>query len=172
MKTSTSFPRRGERGNAMLEFALSALVLITMFLMTFQFGYAFYVYSKLQTAVRNGARYGSIRTFRSVNNTSIGKFKTAVQQMVAYSDPTSSSGTPVVPGLDASGITVNITDAAGNASGSFGSPGSRNYVEPYKVQVYVSNYSLDALFRTYSFGSKPYENFPYVGVWQPEIAEP
>jgi Flp pilus assembly protein TadG len=35
--------RQDERGNAMLEFALSSLVLVTMFIATFQFGYAFFV---------------------------------------------------------------------------------------------------------------------------------
>jgi Flp pilus assembly protein TadG len=153
-----------ERGNAMIEFALSSLVLVTMFIATFQFGYAFYVYNRLQTAVRNGARYASVRTFRAADNTSITKFKTAVQQMVVYGNSAAVSGTPVVPGLAAESVTVNITDAAGNAAGTA--------VMPDKVQVYVSNYSLDALFRTYSFTSKPYENFPYVGVWLPTFPEP
>ena len=156
--------RRDERGNAMLEFALSSLVLITMFIATFQFGYAFFVYNRLQTAVRNGARYASVRTFRAADGTSITKFKTAVQQMVVYGDSASTAGAPVVPGLAASNVTVNITDAAGNAAGST--------VMPDRVQVYVSSYTLDALFRTYSFTSKPYENFPYVGVWLPTFSEP
>jgi Flp pilus assembly protein TadG len=154
---------RRQRGNAMIEFALSALVLATMFLATFQFGYTFYVYSRLQTAIRNGARYASIRTIRTGSSASITNFKTAVQQMVVYGSPTATAGTPVVPGLTTSGITVNVTGSSGAAASSS--------VMPYKVQVYVSNYSLDALFKTYSFSSKPYENFPYVGIWQPTDVE-
>jgi Flp pilus assembly protein TadG len=160
----TTRRRSAERGNAMLEFALSSLVLIFMFIGTFQFGYTFYVYNRLQTAVRNGARYASVRTFRAADNTSIAKFKTAVQRMVVYGDSSLSSGTPVVPGLAPSNVTVTITDAAGTAAGSA--------VMPDRVQVYVSGYTLDALFRNYSFTSKPYENFPYVGVWLPTFSEP
>jgi Flp pilus assembly protein TadG len=163
MKMSKVNARPGERGNAMIEFALSSLVLITMFIFTFQFGYTFYVYSKLQTAIRNGGRYASVRTLRAGSGTSITKYKTAVQQMVVYGSPTATAGATVVPGLTPAGITVNVTNAAGTAASSS--------VQPYKVQVYVSSYSLDALFRTYSFSSKPYENFPYVGVWQPTDTE-
>ena len=148
----------------MIEFALSSLVLVAMFIATFQFGYAFFVYNRLQTAVRNGARYASVRTFRAADSTSITKFKTAVQQMVVYGNSAAVSGSAVVPGLTASNVTVKITDAGGNDAGIA--------VMPDKVQVYVSSYTLDALFRTYSFTSKPYENFPYVGVWLPTFSEP
>ena len=147
----------------MIEFALSALVLTAMFIATFQFGYTFYVYSRLQTAIRNGARYASVRTVRTGSSSSITTFKTAVQRMVVYGDPAATAGTTVVPGLTTAGITVNVTNAAGTDASSS--------VMPTKVQVYVSNYSLDALFRTYSFSSKPYENFPYVGIWQPTDIE-
>ncbi len=147
----------------MIEFALSALVLTAMFIATFQFGYSFYVYSKLQTAIRNGARYASVRTIRTGSSSSITNFKTAVQRMVVYGNPAATAGTTVVPGLTTAGITVNVTDAGGTATSSS--------VMPTKVQVYVSSYNLDALFQTYSFSSKPYENFPYVGIWQPTDIE-
>jgi Flp pilus assembly protein TadG len=162
MTTQAAQPSEG--GNALLEFALGSLVLTMMFIGAFQFGYTFYIYNRLQTAVRNGARYASVRTFRAADNTSISKYKTAVQRMVVYGDSTASTGTPVVPGLAPANVTVNITDAAGNGAGAA--------VMPDRVQVYVSNYSLDALFRTYAFTSKPYENFPYVGVWLPTFSEP
>ena len=153
-----------ERGNAIVEFAVSASLLIVLFLGTFQFGYAFFVYNQLQTAVRNGVRYASVRTFRAADGTSITKFKTAVQQMVVYGDPSATAGTPIVPGLTTSGVTVQITDVAGNPA--------NNAVMPDRVQVIVSNYALDALFRTYSLTSKPNENCPYVGVWLPTFSEP
>ena len=155
--------RRGERGNAMIEFALSALVLTLMFIITFQFGYAFYVYNKLQTAVRNGARYASVRNFNAGNASSRTKFQTAVQQMVVYGDPALSSGTPVVPGLATGALTVSITDANGTAASST--------VMPDRVQVQVTGYNLDALFRTYSLTTKPVEAFPYVGLYLPTGTE-
>jgi hypothetical protein len=54
--------------------------------------------------------------------------------MVVYGDSAATAGAPVVPGLASSNVTVNITDAAGNAVGSA--------VMPDKIQVYVSSYAL------------------------------
>ena len=45
-----------ERGNALIEFALSFFLLFAMFAGIFQFAYSFYVYNALVTAVREGAR--------------------------------------------------------------------------------------------------------------------
>jgi hypothetical protein len=42
-------------GNAMIEFAFAAGVLLPLFLGTFQFDYTFYVYNLLNTQVRAGA---------------------------------------------------------------------------------------------------------------------
>src|ERR1051325_7493401 len=61
-KTST---RRRERGHAMLELAVSAAVMISCLGGTFQFGYTFYVYNQVVTAVGNGARYAAQRTYRA-----------------------------------------------------------------------------------------------------------
>jgi Flp pilus assembly protein TadG len=63
------------RGNAMIEFALSASVLIPLFLGTFQFGYAFYVYNLLCTQTRAAARYASMKTFHC-QGSGITTFKT------------------------------------------------------------------------------------------------
>jgi len=47
----------------MIELAMSATVM-TMFLAgTFQFGYTFYVYNQLVTAIGNGSRYAAMRTY-------------------------------------------------------------------------------------------------------------
>ena len=76
--------KRGERGNAMIEFAFSAAVLIPLFLATFQFGYTFYVYNLLSTQMRAGARYASLKTFTCSSQSSINTFKTAVKNVVMY----------------------------------------------------------------------------------------
>jgi hypothetical protein len=44
---------RGQRGHAMLELAASAAVMVACLGGTFQFGYTFYVYNQLVTAVGN-----------------------------------------------------------------------------------------------------------------------
>ena len=43
--------KRRDRGHAMLELAISASVMVTCLVGTFQFGYTFYVYNQLVTAV-------------------------------------------------------------------------------------------------------------------------
>jgi Flp pilus assembly protein TadG len=155
--------RRGERGNAMIEFALSSILLVGLFIGAFQFGYTFYVYNKLQVAVRNGARYGSVRKLLTGSSASIGKYQTAVRQMVVYGDPAAVTGTTVAPGLTTAMVTVSITNAAGVAASDI--------VPPDRLQVSINGYNLDALFRTYSFTSKPVEAFPYVGRWTPGDTE-
>ncbi len=157
--------KRGERGNAMIEFALSSIVLVTMFLFTFQFAYTFYIYNRLQTAVRNGARDASVRKFYAGDAASITKFQTKVKNMVVYGDPNPPNGAPpVAPGLTTAAVTVNITNAAGTAGSST--------VIPDRVLVYISNYTLNALVRTYTFTSKPVEAFPYVGLYLPTLTAP
>ncbi len=154
--------RRGERGNALIEFALSAILLVSLFIGAFQFGYTFYVYSKLQVAVRNGARYGSVRKLLTGISASIGIYQTAVKQMVVYGNPAATAGTAVAPGLTTGMVAVSITNAAGTAAS--------DAVPPDRLQVSINGYNLDALFRTYSF-SKPVEAFPYVGRWTPGDTE-
>ena len=56
---------RCRKGNAILEFALAAGILVPAFAGTFQFGYTFYTYNQLVTAVGNGARYAAQRTYRT-----------------------------------------------------------------------------------------------------------
>ena len=48
--------RAGAGGHAMIELALSAGVMIACLAGTFQFGYTFYVYDELVSAVGSGAR--------------------------------------------------------------------------------------------------------------------
>ena len=56
---------RARRGNAMLEFALASSILVPLFAGVFQFGYTLYVYNNLDSAVRGGARYASLRAYDS-----------------------------------------------------------------------------------------------------------
>ena len=46
----------------MVEFALGSSLLVAAFTGTFQFGYTFYVYNNIETAVNNGAKYAALRT--------------------------------------------------------------------------------------------------------------
>jgi Flp pilus assembly protein TadG len=154
--------RRGRRGNALVEFALAATVLVPIFLGTFQFGYAFYVYNLLSTQVRSGARFGSMRKFRCANAASITSYKTAVNNVVRYGNP-SGTGTVIEPGLTADQVSVSIKTSGGVDADATHTP---SYVE-----VSTANYSVDAIFTTFNFNGKPVVRFPYLGVYAPSETE-
>ena len=150
------------RGNALIEFALASTVLIPIFLGTFQFGYAFYVYNLLSTQVRSGARFASMRTYRCGNASSMTAYKTAVKNVVRYGNP-SGSGTVIEPGLTDSQVSVSIKTTAGVDADATHTP---SY-----VVVSTTDYSVDAVFTTFNFNGKPKVQFPYLGVYSPADTE-
>src|SRR5690242_12881656 len=100
--------RRAEDGNVMLEFAIGASMLVATFSGAFEFGYDFYRYDTLATAVSNGARYAALRPYDSSTTTPSSAFKTAVQNMVVYGDPSGTSTAPVTPGLTTSNVKLTV----------------------------------------------------------------
>jgi Flp pilus assembly protein TadG len=154
---------RSRRGNALVEFSLASAVILPLFAGAFQFGYTFYVYNLLLTQVRGGARYASLRQFKAADATSIGKYKTAVRNMVRYSTP-DGVGTLIVPQLTDSSVVVNILDKDGNAADANHAPAS--------VNLSVNNFTMSAVFTTFTFNQKPYLDFPYVGRYAPSETEP
>ena len=95
------------RGHVMLELALSAGVMITALAGTFQFGYSFYVYNQLVTAVGNGGRYAAFRNFRAASDADVEKGKTAIRNMVVYGNPTpATQAPPVVANLTPENVRV------------------------------------------------------------------
>jgi Flp pilus assembly protein TadG len=169
MKPTLKKIRPGSRsGNAMVEFALASLILIPIFIGTFQFGYTFYIYNLLGTQIRAGARYASMRTFNCADSTSIGKFKTAVKNMVMYSNPSpGQSPTAIISGLSLTQIDVEIKAANGTTDAD------KNNV-PVTVTVSTSTgapFAVDAVFKTFTFSGKPILQFPYMGQYQPAATE-
>ncbi len=106
--------RNRQRGNASIEFALAAGILLPVMAGTFQFGYTFYTYNLLQAAVSNGGRCAAYRTYRCLAGaTDLDKFRQAVQNMTVYGTPApASSAVPVLRGLRPSDIEVTFTLSA------------------------------------------------------------
>jgi Flp pilus assembly protein TadG len=142
----------------MVEFALASLVLIPLFVGTFQFGYAFYVYNLLCTQTRAAARYASLKTFKCSNATKIADWKTAVKNTMRFGNP-DGSGTVIEPGLDANEIDVQIKDKDGNDADA-------THVPAY-VTVTTVNYGVNAVITTFNFTNKPFVRFPYAGRYAP-----
>jgi Flp pilus assembly protein TadG len=143
--------RRSRQGSALLEFAIATGILVPLFTGTFQFGYTLYVYNSLQSAVRGGARYASMRSYDSASATPSSGFSTAVKNMVVYGNP-DGTGQPVSRGLTASNVQIqpNMNGAA-----------------PESITVQITGYTIDAVFTSFTFNGKPSTTFPYTGTAAP-----
>ena len=140
--------RPNQRGNAMVEFAISFPIIALMLGGIFQFGYTFYIYNGLQSAVRAGSRYASVADYDSPSGTT---FKTAVKNVVVYGKTNPSGGDKAqVPGLTTSQVTV--TDSNKDSTGI-----------PIDITVQISNYTVNAVWKSYTFTNKPKSTFQYLG---------
>ena len=146
--------KRRESGHAMIELAFSATVMVACLAGTFQFGYTFYVYNQLVTAVGNGGRYAATRTVRA----EVDKAETAIRNMVVYGDPQpATEAQPAVAGLTPQQVEVRwVKDESG---------------APSAVGVSIREFPVNAMFRTFTFSGRPGVEFPYVGKYAPEEHE-
>jgi Flp pilus assembly protein TadG len=160
MKCVTLKPRENsQKGHAMLELALSAAVMVSFLAGTFQFGYTFYVYNQLVTAVGNGARYAATRAYRSATAQDIEKGASAIRNMVVFGDARpAQDAVPAVANLTTNQVDVRwTTDPAG---------------APTAVDVSIREFSVNAVFKTLTFTGRPGVEFPYVGRYAPTESEP
>jgi Flp pilus assembly protein TadG len=142
--------RGRQKGHALIELAFSAMVMVTCLAGTFQFGYTFYVYNQLVTAVGNGGRYAATRTVRAEGD----KAEKAIRNMVVYGDAQpSSDAQPAVAGLTPDQIEVRwVKDESG---------------APTAVGVAIREFTVNAVFRAFTFTGRPGVEFPYVGRYAP-----
>lgn len=151
--------RRNQKGHAMLELAISAGVMVTCLSGTFQFGYTFYTYNQLVSAVGNGARYASMRPYRAASDEDVQKSIQAIRNMVVYGDPHPALGAaPVVANLQSDQIEVKWIQEDSSA--------------PTSVSVSLKNYSVNGLFGAFDFSGRPAVEFPFVGTYAPSEREP
>jgi Flp pilus assembly protein TadG len=135
----------------MLEFALSFGFLFSVFAGVFQFGYAYFVYNTLESAVRGGVRYASLLVYDSGTSTPSDAYLTAVRNMVVYGSP-DGGVQPVAPDLTPAKVNVTVTF-------------DRNV--PKDVSVSIVNYTLNAVVTTYPLNGKPKLTFAYMGRFAP-----
>jgi Flp pilus assembly protein TadG len=148
-----------ERGHAMLELAICAGVMVSFLAGTFQFGYTFYIYNQLVSAVGNGGRYAAQRTFRAAAAQDIERGNAAIRNMVVFGDPQPpADAAPVVPNLTPEQVEVRWTPAEKDA--------------PQTVDVTIHGYTINAVFHAYTFDGRPSVEFPYVGRYAPAEREP
>lgn len=144
---------KNQKGHAMIELAVSAAVMVSCLAGTFQFGYTFYVYNQLVTAVGNGGRYAAMRTYRAATDVDVEKGREAIRNMVVYGDARPSNLAPVVANLRPDQVEVEwVKDKAG---------------APTAVHVAIRNYPVNAVFKTISLDGRPGVEFPFVGRYAP-----
>ena len=103
MKRNKLF-KSGERGAALVEYAIALTVFLTSMFAVVEFGRALWVHNALSDAARRGARYAVLNPATNVNE---------VKNVVVYGDP--AGGTqPVVPNLTPDNVTVTYSDFALN----------------------------------------------------------
>jgi hypothetical protein len=151
--------RGGERGHAMLELAVSAAVMVACLSGTFQFGYTFYVYNQLVTAVGNGGRYAATRTYRAATPQDVERGRAAIRNLVVFGDAQPpADAPPVVPGLSPQQVNVQwVLDPSG---------------APSAVDISIAKYSVNAVFGILDLTGRPGVEFPYVGRYAPSESEP
>ena len=161
LTSSVRNTRRGRGGNILIEFALGAGVLVSVFTGTFQFGYTFYQYNILKNAVNNGASYASLRLYDSATCTPSDSFKNAVKNMVVYADPSgTNTTTPVVRGLTTSNVNLSVGWSFSPCAGGTGGT-------PFSITVSISNYTIYAVVGSQTFNTKPAATYPYLGIFEP-----
>ena len=143
--------RRNQRGHAMIELAVSAGVMVACLAGTVQFGYTFYVYNQLVTAVGNGGRYAAMRTYRAAVPSDTEKGKVAIRNMVVYGDARPvPNAPPQVASLKPEQVQVEwVMDESGT--------------RPVAVDVSIVDYTVDAAFGMFRFTGKPAVEYPFVG---------
>jgi hypothetical protein len=110
-----------------------------------------YLYNELESGVRAGVRYASLAGISNNADSSIpAAYTTAVQNMVVYGTPSpGASPVPVINGLTTGAVTVGVNFDSGHV--------------PTDVSVKISTYSVDAIFKTFTFANKPVLKMPYFG---------
>ena len=141
-----SIAKPSERGNAVLEFAISWTVLWLIFSGIFQFGYSFYLYNVLQTSVANAAQLGSKMNYDLGNPST---FTTGLKNMVLFGDTTEGSVT-LVPNLKVANVSVFVTADSGSGI-------------PRDITVSIVDFKIDGIFKSFLMVGKPRASMMYSG---------
>jgi Flp pilus assembly protein TadG len=138
-------------GSAIIELSFCLPILVSLALATLQLGYSFFMYGRLEQAVRDACRYASLRNYASPNTTPDSAFLTAVKNAAVYGNPGGGSD-PVAPNLTSQNISVTVNFKNG---------------VPAVVTVAITNYILPQIIGSVPLTGKPSAQFPYLGIFMP-----
>ncbi len=133
----------------MVEFGLGSALVLLILAGVLEFGYSFYIYNSLQSSVRDGARYASLRPFDLAGGNSGDGWAAAVRNMTVYGDPgADGSGNALVPGLTTGHVTVISTPSG---------------VVPEDVSVQIDGLTINTFLRELTITGKPKATFRFMG---------
>ena len=147
----------------MVEFALGSGILVAAFTYTFQYGYIFYQYNALFNAVDNAAHYAALYPYDASCETPSSAFTTAVDNMVVYGN-TAGTGNPVLTGLTTANVSITVSRLSGTGN-TCGTVSSTFY--PGTFQVSIVNYTINAVFGSFTANGKPSVTYPFLGLYSP-----
>jgi Flp pilus assembly protein TadG len=134
-------------GMAVIEFALAFGLLWMLLSGCFRLGYSIYLYQSLLNAVAGAGRYAARVDFDEPNHT----FAGAVKNMAVYGNPAGGTAA-LVPGLTTGNISVTwTTDVKG---------------VPDTITIKVTNYSVNAVFQSFTWSGKPSVTVCYAGSYK------
>ena len=139
------------KGSALIELALSLVVLVMMGAGAFQFGYQFWARDRLQSAVAAAARYASRMEYQGRSAECAQRGFEAARRFAVYGDPGphTAGASPAVPGLRPSHIAVDVAlDAKG---------------VPDTITLSVRGFELEAVFSRYRLNGSPSAVVPFQG---------
>jgi Flp pilus assembly protein TadG len=140
-------PAQSRSGMAMVEFALAFGLLWLLLSGCFRLGYSIYLYQSLLNTVSGAARFAARVDFDEPNHNFVG----LVRNMAVYGNP-AGGATPLVPGLATGNIAVSWTlDVKG---------------VPATITVDVTDYSVNAVFQSFTWSGKPSITVHYVGSYK------
>jgi Flp pilus assembly protein TadG len=103
---------RKQQGSALLEFALTGVLLSASLTGVISIGWNAYVYDALVTRVTDGARYAS-RMDCDGETPSVAEYKASVQNFVVYGNPSGGTSS-VLPNLTTTNVNVQLNNASTN----------------------------------------------------------
>jgi hypothetical protein len=143
---------RKERGGVAVEFAIIVPLMAWIILGVWHFSHSYLVYSRLQWAVRDGARYAALTAYVEGSEAT---FVNAVKDVVCCgSQGCNCASQPVVQGLTKAKIDVIVTK-----------PGP--LYRPTSILVRINNFSVPLPYSPLSLTNKPQVRYPFVGHFSP-----
>lgn len=124
--------RKQEKGQSLVEFALVAMIFLVVLFGIIEFSRALWTYNTIVQATRAGARFAVVEVPTSTD--------IEVQRFVAYHNSTG-TGTPVLPGLSTSNVSVNYWKI-NPATGAYEAPTPNKYAADV-IQVGITGYTFN-----------------------------